>query len=226
MNGLRHHGNVFVALLSAGVLFLSTSAARAEGAWRLIDEERGIKVTARDEPGRDLPTLRGQGEIKGNVLDVLAVILDAKGATKWAKGADEARVLRVVDPRTQLIYTRTDTPWPVSDRDMIMRRMVKVVKPGSEFHIRLLCAPKETAELDGVVRVKTCDSYFHIRAVDEGKTFVDYQVNLDPGGSLPDWLIRWASKKIPMETLVSLEGHVKKTMGQYAAVVSEWATAQ
>jgi len=207
-------------------LTLSASVAQAEGGWRVIDEDRGIKVTARDEPGRDLPTFRGQGNIEGNVLEVLAVILDAEGATKWAKGADEAKVLRTIDPRTHMIYTRTDTPWPVSDRDMIMKRTVQVVKSASEFHVRLLCAPKETAELGGVVRVKTCDTYFHVRAVDDHTTFVDYQVNLDPGGSLPDWLIRWASKKIPMETLISLESHVKKTGKQYASVVKTWSEAQ
>ncbi len=225
MNGNRNRTRL-VAALSAGAFMIAAASAYAESDWRVIDEGRGIKVTARDEPGRDLPTLRGQGVIQGRVLDVLAVILDAPGATRWAKGADEVRVLRVVDPRTQLIYTRTDTPWPVNDRDMIMKRMVQVVKPGSEFHIRLLCAPNETAELDGIVRVKTCDSYFHIRAVDDKSTSVDYQVNLDPGGSLPDWLIRWASKKIPMETIVTLESQAKKSVGKYAAVVREWAKAK
>ncbi len=223
---MSRKGICFLAALCAGALFFHATSALAEGNWRLIEEKRGIKVTARDQPGRELPTLRGQGNIKGGVLDVLAVILDAAGATKWAKGADEARVLRVIGPRTQLIYTRTDTPWPVSDRDMIMRRQVQVVKPGNEFHIRLLCAPQETAELDGVVRIKTCDTYFHIRAVDEQTTFVEYQVDLDPGGSLPAWLIRWASKKIPMDTLVSLESQVKKTTGRYAGVVREWADAK
>jgi len=208
------------------LLSAATSSAYAEGAWRTIDEDRGIKVTARDEPGRELPTFRGQGNIHARILEVLAVILDVPGATKWAKGADEASLLRTVDARTHLIYTVTDTPWPVSDRDMIMKRTIQVVKPGEEFHIRLLCAPKEKAERDGVIRVKTCDSYFHLRAVDAETTFVDYQVNLDPGGSLPQWLIAWASKKIPMDTLVSLETQATKTGKQYASVVKEWSTAQ
>lgn len=214
------------ALFFGALLTLSASVAYAEGGWRVIDEDRGIKVTARDEPGRELPTFRGQGNIKGKVLEVLAVILDAEGATKWAKGADEAKVLRNIDARTHVIYTLTDTPWPVSDRDMIMKRTVQVVKPAQEFHIRLQCAPKEIAEKDGIIRVKTCDTYFHIRSVDDQTTFVDYQVNLDPGGSLPEWLIAWASKKIPMETLVSLEKQVKKTGSRYAGVVKTWSEAQ
>ncbi len=203
-----------------------TSTAYAEGSWRTIDEDRGIKVTVRDEPGRELPTFRGQGNIHARILEVLAVILDIPGATRWAKGADEARLVRTIDPKTHLVYTRTDTPWPVSDRDLIMRRTVQIVKPAQEFHIRLLCAPKATAELEGVIRVRTCDSYFHLRYVDDETTFVDYQVNLDPRGSLPLWLIAWASKKIPMETLVSLEAQATKTGKQYASVVKEWATAQ
>jgi hypothetical protein len=211
-----------VFALSVGISGLCLAQS---GAWRVIDRERGITITARDEPGRELPTFRGQGNIRGDVLSVLAVVADAEGAAQWAKGADRVQLVRALGPRTHLIYTYTDTPWPVSDRDMIMKRTIEVAKPGQEFWVRLVCAPKVRKPVDGVIRVTDCVSHFHLKRVDDKTTYVEYQVNLDPGGRLPDWLIRWASKKIPFETLVDLEKQVGRSKGKYEAFVREWANA-
>lgn len=219
--GMRHFATVLLMLAA----LVGTAGAEATGSWRVVKKERGITVSARDEPNRNLPTMRGEGTIRGNVLHVLAVVLDAKGSTEWAEGVDDMKIIREVDAHTLIFRSLTDTPWPVSDRDMLMRRTISVQKVAEEFHIRLLCAPKELPRVDGVVRVVDCDSYFHLRKVDADHTFIDYQINLDPGGHLPTWLVRWASTKVPYETLVNLENQVSKTKGHYDRVMKAWSTA-
>ena len=213
------------ALLIASMLVFSAGAL-AEAPWKLLERERGITVETREEPGRDLPTLRGRGVIAGEVTRVLAVILDEKLATEWAEGADECRLLKNEDERTALIYTLTDTPWPVSDRDMVMRRKVEVIKPGEEFRVFMTCAPKAKPERDGVIRIVTCETYFHIKKQSDTTTFMEYQVNVDPGGKLPSWLVRWAAKKIPMNTFVSLEEMVAKVGAKYDDEAEGWASAK
>jgi hypothetical protein len=198
------------------------AVASAQGTWKVVDRDRGIVVDTRAEPGRDLPTMRGRGVIEGEVNHVLAVVLDERGATEWAEGADRCKLLRRIDARTSLIYTYTDTPWPVSDRDIVMRRTIEVIKPGAEYRVRLLCAPRELAQVEGVIRVLDCDSHFYLRKESASSTFMEYQVNLDPGGSLPDWLIRWAAKKIPMNTFVSLEQQVEKVGSRYDREAARW----
>lgn len=205
---------------------LVASAVRAEAPWRVILEERGIVVSTRDEPGRELPTFRGQGTLNMPVLHALAVVLDAEGAVNWAKGADEVQTLKALDPRTHLIYTRAHAPWPVSDRDMVVKRRVKVVEPGREFRVEMWCVPGERPETKRVIRVSDCSSHFILRSAGAGRTYAEYQVNLDPAGSLPSWLVRWASKRIPFETLVALEKHVKDTRAKYASAAQGWASAQ
>jgi hypothetical protein len=196
-----------------------------QAAWKIIQREHGVTVDTKDQPGRDLPTLRGRGIIRGDISHVLAIIMDAEHATEWAEGADECKLLKTINPREHLIYTRTDTPWPVSDRDIVMRRTVEVLKPGQEFRVRMICAPKEKAALDDVVRIVDCDSHFYLRRESDTTTFMEYQVNLDPGGSLPDFLIKWASKKVPMNTFLSLEKQVEKRASSYDAQAKHWAQA-
>jgi START domain len=212
-----------LALLAS---ILITSAVAAEAPWRVILQERGIVVSTREEPGRELPTFRGQGTLNMPVLHALAVVLDAEGAVEWARGADEVRTMKAFDPRTHLIYTRSHAPWPVSDRDMVVKRLVKVVDPGREFRVEMSCVAGQRAEIKRVVRVSDCTSHFILRSAGADRTYAEYQVSLDPAGNLPAWLVRWASKNIPFDTLIALEEHVKDTQARYAAAAQSWASAR
>jgi hypothetical protein len=156
------------------------------------------------------------------VLHVLAVVLDSANAIHWLKGASGMLVLHESDGRTQVVQMLTDLPWPIRDRDTIMKRSVDVLTPGSEFRVRFLCAPGELAEKAGTIRVRRCDSHFSLRAVEPDKTYVDYQVQIDPGGGLPDWSIHWLEKRVTVDTLSRLASQVERTAGKYANVMQRW----
>lgn len=216
---------VAASLLAAGWTVSAASGQDDEGPWRKLLEERGIVVSAREQAGQELPSFRGQGEVKGSVLHVLAVVLDDARTKEWAKNADEAEVLRTLDARTQLVYTRSHQTWPIRDRDLVMKRTVEVLEPGAAFRVRLVCVPGEKPEIPAAIRIKDCDTVFVLRKVDEQTTHVDYRVRADPGGSNPAWAVRWASKSIPLDTLVALRKQVLKTKGAYSEVIRSWSSA-
>jgi hypothetical protein len=182
-------------------------------------------VSTRAQPGKQLPSFRGQGEVKAPLLQVLAVVLDDARSREWAKDADEAEVLRRIDAHTQIVYSRSHQTWPVRDRDLVMKRTV--VREGEQYRVRLVClsthAPRDSARFDpgekpqreGVIRIEDCETEFVLRALDAERTFVDYRVRADPGGTNPDWAVRWASKNIPLATLSALRTQVEKTRGAY-----------
>jgi hypothetical protein len=197
-----------------------------ESGWRKIYEERGIVVSTRDEPGQELPRFRGQATLAGDVLHVLAILLDDRRSKEWAKSADEAAVLRSVDARTQIIYSRSYQTWPVHDRDLVMRRSIEVLKPAEAFRVRLVCIPGEKPNIDGVIRLAHCETSIALSKVDATHTYVDYRVRADPGGNSPGFMVRWASKNIPLDTLSALGKQIERTRGQYTAVVKLWQDAQ
>lgn len=214
-------------LVALCALLTSTAAAEEKkGGWTVVEKERGIVVTTREEPGRELPTFRGRGNIKAPLLHALAVVLDAEEATKWAVAVNEVKMLKKLDEMTYLIYTRSHAAWPVHDRDMVVKRKLEVIKPGQEYRVSVICQPKGEAAGRRVVRVRQCESHFNLRKVDENTTYADYMVNLDPGGSLPTWLVKWASKRIPFDTLVNLEKHVAETKGKYTSEIRTWAASK
>ncbi|HEX5660127.1 MAG TPA: START domain-containing protein, partial [Polyangiales bacterium] len=176
-----------VCLLSAS---LCLADDKPEGAWTVIDRDDGITISKRHQPGSSLPAFRGQGRIQGNVLQVLSLMLDLKGVQHWAHGVDSSKPIQRIDERSHLLYLTSDLPWPVRDRDMIVRADVQVLKPKEQFRITLHCEPKAYPDTD-LLRVQQCQSVLILGKVDETTTEIDYQMTLDPGGYLPRWAIEF-----------------------------------
>jgi hypothetical protein len=213
--------------LVTAFLLLSASLSLADdtGGWTVIDKDRGITVSKRVAPGCPLPSFRGQGRIKGNVLQLLALMLDLKAVNAWAYGVDSSRPIKRIDERSHLIYLTSDLPWPVRDRDMVVRSEVEVVKPAQEFRISLHCEPSAQPEKSGLIRVKECESTLTLRKVDAETTEVDYVMTLDPAGYLPRWSTEWVTKATPMKTLIALEEQAAASQGKYTAAVRSWSAA-
>jgi hypothetical protein len=65
-------------------------------------------------------------------------------------------------------------------------------------------------EKEGVIRMKDSFARFHLKKQNPGRVWVEYLVNVDPGGSLPKWLVRWTSKSVPANTLKNLQRQLDK----------------
>jgi hypothetical protein len=211
------------AVLGLTMVSMTHGAHGQEGGWRKLHEEHGIVVSTREQSGKQMPSFRGEGEVEGNVLHVLAVLLDDTRSKQWAKNADEAELLRTVDRFTQVVYSRSHQTWPIRDRDLVMKRTIEVITPGESYRVLLRCIAGEKPEVDSVIRIKDCETEFVLRKVDTNTTHVDYRVRADPGGNNPAWAVRWASKNIPLDTLTALRRQLKKTRGEYTSVMREWA---
>ena len=70
-------------------------------------------------------------------------------------------------------------------------------------------------EVEGVVRMPRLRGFYRLRVADRGHTDVVYQVDADPGGSLPKWVARVATREIPQKTHQGMLRQVLATRGQY-----------
>jgi hypothetical protein len=195
------------------------------GSWTFDSRERGITISRRDGSGEALSAFRGDGVVRAHVLQVLAVILDVREVERWAYGVTSARSVGHIDDRTELIYLYSNTPWPVRDRDMVVRRKVSVIKPGEEFAISLRCEPNGAQPRGGVIRVRECESSFRVRKIDAQTTAVVYEMSLDPEGRVPQWASAWVARTAPVNTLLAIEKRASRSEDRYAAFVRTWSNA-
>lgn len=209
------------ALLSGSVCLAEAGLA----GWKFENREHGITVSRRERSGRALSAFRGVGQLKAEVLKVLAVILDTREVERWAYGITSARSVRHIDDRSELVYLYSNTPWPVRDRDMVVRRTVSVIKPGEEFAVSLRCEPTASAEREGIIRVRACESSFRIRKIDRATTEIIYEMSLDPQGSLPQWASAWVARTAPVKTLLAIQERASRSDDRYASFVRRWSNA-
>ena len=208
------------ALLALGAtLAFPTQAAT----WEVIAEREGIIVSRRQVEGRAFPQLRAVGELPGTPYEILAVLLDVPAHVKWLPDCIESKTLRHVDAWRYIIYTRTDAPWPVSDRESVIENEVIFLEPPRKVKVTFEALPApEVARARGTVRMKSVNGAYSIEAIDERRSLVQYELDADPAGALPAWLVTYQSTRNPFQTLAGLRARLQATRGQYRAQISRF----
>jgi hypothetical protein len=207
-------------------LLLASAAARAsdDDGWQPLVTQDGVSVRERGAPDRALPELEAEGEIDAGIFEVLAVITDVPNQTKWMPDCVEARFVRQDSPELGVIYNRTAEPWPVSDRDVVLRTEVLLLEPGTHAATRFANVEDAAAPpVDGVVRMPRLAGEYDLVALAPTRTKVTYRLDADPGGSLPAWVTTRFARNTPLQTLLGLRNQVHATRGRYAEFVAQWS---
>ena len=217
-----HALSIFLLSLS----LLARPAVAAPG-WKHVITEEGIRVTSREVPGRGFPTFRGRGVVKANLYQLLAVLRDVKRHPHWMAACVDARLLKKTSEYEYILYTRTDVPWPISDRDAVLHSKSTVNREKMVVNVHFWAVrSKRKPPVKGVVRMTRLNGHYRFTAMGWNKTLVDYKVDANPEGLLPGWLARLASKKIPLVTIQNLRKQAKKSEGWYSKQIKSWMKIQ
>lgn len=206
---------------------LTTAPAAAAPKWEHVTTEDGIRVTSREVKGRDFPTFRGRGMVNANIYQVMAVLRDTKRHTEWMASCIDARMIEKINEYEYVVYSRTKAPWPVSDRDAVFKSKTTVDREKLIVTVKFWAVrSKRKRPVDGVVRMTRLRGSYKFTAKGWNKTLVDYMVDANPEGSLPGWIARLATKKIPLVTIQRLRKQARKTRGWYNEQIKIWLKLQ
>ncbi len=210
---------VTVALAVAMTLCLGVGAASAnDSGWKRVLSEDGINVAAREIPDNPNLEFRGVGVIQANIFQLLAIIDDSSRHCEWQANCIVSKVVKSVGEFERYIYHRVDSPWPVSDRDVVVHGTVE-----ANIEARTVVSRFRAVQLaghppvSGVVRMPTLSGFYKFEALTDTSTRVTYQVVADTGGLLPAWLSNRAARKLPLGTLLGMRRQAKRMEGRYAA---------
>ncbi|MCO4763006.1 MAG: hypothetical protein KC502_15930 [Myxococcales bacterium] len=207
---------VFALIFGAG----NASAAK----WRLLYKKEGVTVTAKDRPNFALPVLRGVGVLPTNLYALLAIVDDVPRHKEWVYRLETSRLLSRPDPLHARAYLRFDFPWPTSDRDGIIDVVVtRKWAPHHEIKITFRrTVDRRMRPVDGVVRVPRTIGFTRLRWLSPNRTQVIYQIDTDPGGSLPKWLVGWISEDLPLRIVRGLRKQLIRRRGLYGKFMRVW----
>ena len=118
---------------------------------------------SRSRLDRMLPELRAQGQIHGELFHVMAVILDNERSPEWVPNCSESREIKRFDARTIWVYSATDSPWPVLDRDTVVKVVAEEIKPTQQYRVLMQAQPDLLPLVEGRVRIPYSKKLFPLK---------------------------------------------------------------
>ena len=197
-------------LLTGSILLLLCGNSFCQNGWILKSDKEGIKVYTKDLDNSPFKAVKTVCTIDASLTKLTAVLLDINSSIDWVYATKSCRVLKQPSPSELFYYSEVTVPWPVNNRDFIIRLKVwqdaktKVVTVDGENKPALL------PEKKNVVRIQQCYSKWIIVPQPNGQVKIEYVLQVDPGGMVPAWLINLFATKGPLESFKNLRVQVKK----------------
>jgi hypothetical protein len=210
------------ALGLAGLAAAQTPAGF--GPWKRVKAKDGVVVYSREVPGTPIREVRGTGVIDAPLLAVLAVINDVDAYPQWMPKVRTARALARPSRYEVIGYSRMRAPWPVADRDAVVRARARFDRARGEVAVALKALPwPSLPPPKGVVRMPRFDGLFTLRREGAPRTRIDYQVLGDPAGNVPVWIANLVARELPLKTIQRLRKRVAAVGALYGAWMTEFA---
>lgn len=191
---------------------LASPALAEEAAWQKISDKDGIVVFARNLDGVPTISLRGEAVIDAPVQAVFDTMKDNSRAHEWMPMVAEKRDLQALGENQRLEYTHIKMPWPLTDRYFVNTGTVEKLGDGA-LKVFVKSAENPTyKEDDKVLGVLKYSEFLLTPEAGGAKTRIKLEVNTDPKGLIPKFLVNAAQKAWPRDFLMGLRRQVQKAM--------------
>ncbi|WP_233006978.1 START domain-containing protein [Rheinheimera faecalis] len=171
---------LFAVVLS----LLALPAVAAEPEWTSLKTKAGISLSYRYTPELEV---KASAFYQGKPESFLLLLKDTKSVRRWLKQSENAKLLDGSTEHHWKVYTRFQSVWPVSPRDMVT--CADVLKKENSLLIEITDCSDLVPEAKNYVRIRDVKAVWTLTVKDQGFD-MQYQGSADPGGELPKWLVK------------------------------------
>jgi len=204
--------------LIAGVLLALPAMA---GDWQPVSNGENVFVQRREYQGSALQEIRGVTRLKASLNAVMALLKDAQFNRHWVYRSGGATILEENGYKQAYVYGVVDAPWPMQDRDTVVRFDYWQHPESAEITITITNFPAFIETESQFVRVPDFGGFWRLRPQADGWVEVTYQVYGDPGGWIPVWLANYAALTSVTRTLKNMASAVRHYSGARSEFVRE-----
>lgn len=202
---IANYGLGYLWIACCLVLSFSASAQT----WELKSQEEGIKVYTRPVENSAIKAIKVECRVEASISQLTAVLLDIPASDEWVYSTKFCHVQKMLSPNELIYHSEIDVPWPVSNRDFVVRIKLEQDSATKTLTVSGENLPQYLNEQEGVVRIMHTVSHW---SATPRENFVDivFTLHVDPGGLIPAWLINLFATRGPLETFRNLRNQVKK----------------
>ena len=195
------------------IFFLVSMPAFAQGpgdGWEPAKEGDGIQVYTRPASDSDNDEFLGITDVKAPVKVILEVFKDIPSFPQWFGFCRDISVFKSISDTHEIVYFILATPWPVSDRDMLIDVVFDIREDEDKTTITMNAVKDELIPVqDKYVRMTKLIGLCSLTRINENTTHVTYTINSDTAGYIPAAISNMLSKNQPYDTLKGLKEMVE-----------------
>jgi len=190
-----------------GIFALAFTAAQAQNNWELRRNESGITIYSRRSG--NLVELRLLCEFDATPAQLTEQLLNIPNYTNWVYGNRRSGVLKKINDHDIIYFTEAHLPWPIQDRDLVIELNINPATENSPLIIQAKSIEGVLPPKPHFIRVPYSLATWRISPIPGNKTKLDYTFSLDPGGSIPSWLVNWTIATGPYKSFLKLQEIMK-----------------
>ena len=195
-------------LLLSFICLLGYSSVKSQEDWNEIKDKNGIKVFTRKTPNSKFHELRIECEFEGRISQLAAVLLDVDNHPRWSYNTVSTRILKA-SATDVIFYVELECPWPIENRDVVVHMTL-----AQKFENKVMTIVSQNLDdylpvEKSLVRVKYSKVTWTVKPLNDTQFKVDYRLQIDPGGSLPAWLLNLFISKGPFESFSKLKEQIR-----------------
>ncbi len=207
---------VYVCLILFSTVFVFSQSAKHE--WHLKKNEKGIEIYTRKTVVSDFKELKSIMYLKTSLQSLVALINDWESYPEWVYKCGKSVTLKRINDTSVMHYQTVLVPWPAEKRDFVVNIVLTQNKGNKIVTIKSINAPNFIPHIKDHIRITYLEASWTLVPMFDGSIQVNYELLVDPGGSIPAWLVNMAAVNGPYETMVNFKERVIKKKYQEAKI--------
>ncbi len=191
----------------ACLLSLALSSVMAQGRWELKKDENGIQVYTRKAASGSIKELRVLCELDASKEQLISTLQDIGNYSSWVYSNKKSVVIKNLSPDGIIYYTQSHLPWPIKDRDLVIQLTINSTP--QVLNIQAKSLPDFLPKNNSYIRVPYSLAQWKVTQAMGNKLKIDYVFSLDPGGSIPSWLVNATLAIGPYNSFMKLKEVLK-----------------
>ena len=185
-------------------LMFTQQVLHAQNKWILQKEKDGIKISNRQSATSPFNDVRVEADLPGTLDQLAGILLDVDKYTEWAYATRTSQLIEQLGPAKLIYYSEIDLPWPATDRYFYAEFEIKKDPSGRSMEVVSNSVNYVGPIPKDMLKVPYSRGNWKINQASKKMVHVDYTLELDPGGSLPSWVINLFSTKGPLESFENI----------------------
>lgn len=178
--------------------------------WKLSKEKENIKIYTSSVPNSNVKAIKVECEFKAKASEFVSLLLDVENSADWVYHTKSAKLIKRVSPAELYYYSEVSVPWPVQNRDFVAHLTVSQHPVTKLVTVDGPAVSGFVPEKKGVVRIAHSIGKWSILPVSGDRIKVEYMLHVDPGGSLPTWLVNLFATDGPLHIFKELKVQLQK----------------